>query len=173
MPWLVDPLPRLLKVLRMKCVVVCEEAVALMKIPPAALKLLIVLSVDVGEVGGEILEQGRGDGAAADERARLSIGLDFALDEQLAVFDFEAGGVEQAADRGVVPYVEDAGDACAGFSGADHFIRCAAAEEEAQSVDDDRLAAAGFAGEEVEAGVEVHAQPLDDGVVFDDELEEH
>jgi len=120
-------------------------------------KLLIVLAVDVGEQGGEFPEQGSRHRPAADKGARFAAGEDFALDEQLSVFGFEAGGVEQAADRALVAHFEDTGHASAGFAGANHVGGCAPAEQEAQGVDDDRLAAARLAGQQVQAGVELHS----------------
>ena len=58
-------------------------------------------------------------------------------------------------------------------SGADHFGRRAAAEQQAQGVDDDRLAAAGFAGQQVQPAVKANAEALDDRVVFDGEFGDH
>src|ERR1035438_2714982 len=98
-------------------------------------KLLVVLAVDIGEKRGEILEQRDGHGTAADEGARFSAGQDFALDEQLAVVAFDAGGFEQAADGLAVADVEDSGDAGARFAGADHFGGGAGAEQQAEGID--------------------------------------
>ena len=57
--------------------------------------------------------------------------------------------------------------------GADHIGRRPAAEQQAQGVDDDRLAAAGFSGQQVQAAVESNAEALDDRVVFDGEFGDH
>ena len=43
----------------------------------------------------------------------------------------------------------------------------ATAEQETQGIDYDRLAAPGFAGQQVQTAVESNADSLDDGVIFD------
>ena len=136
-------------------------------------KLLIVLSVDIGQPGREILQQRHRHRAAADEGARLAAGQNLALDEQLAILDLEAGGLQQPADGGLVADVEDAGHARAGFAGADHVGRGAAAQQQAEGIHHDGFAAAGFAGQQIEPGVEADAQALDHGVVFDHQLQQH
>ncbi|MEI9977087.1 MAG: hypothetical protein WDO73_36575 [Ignavibacteriota bacterium] len=45
-------------------------------------ELLIVLAVNVTQMGRQILEEGDGDRPAADERARFSAGQDFAFHQQ-------------------------------------------------------------------------------------------
>ena len=86
-------------------------------------KLLIVLSVDIGQVRRQIFQQRYRHRAAADEGARFAAGQDLALDQQFAVFDLEAGGFEQRAGWRRVAHVEDAGHAAARFAGADHVGR--------------------------------------------------
>ena len=49
----------------------------------------------------------------------------------------------------------------------------AAAEQQRQRVHDDGLAAAGLAGQHVQAGVEAQADPLDHGVVLDGQFDQH
>jgi len=136
-------------------------------------QLLIVLAVDIGQRGRQVLEQGDGHRAAADEGARLAAREHFAFDEEFAILGFEAGGFEEAADGGVVAHIEDAGDARAGFAGADHLGEGASAEEKTEGVDDDGFAAAGFSGQQVQAAVESDAEALDDRVVFDGEFSDH
>jgi len=135
--------------------------------------LLIVLAVDVAEVRCELPEKRGGDGAAAEKGAGLAGGLDFAFQQQLAVFDFDAVGFHEIEEGGGLGGFKDACDAGLFGSGADHVGRSAATVEETEGVHKDGLAAAGFAGEQVETFMEANAEPLDDGVVFDDELQEH
>jgi len=71
-------------------------------------KLLVVLAVDVGQVGRQFLQQARRHRPAAQKRARFAAGQDFALHDQLAVLDIEARGLQQAADGRMVAHVEDA-----------------------------------------------------------------
>ncbi len=135
-------------------------------------QLLIVLAVDIRQIRAEIAEQRGGHGAAAQEGAGLAACQNFALHQQLAVFDFDAGGLQQAAD-GAVLHLEGACHAGARSAGAHHVSGSARAEEQAEGVDDDGFAAAGLTGKEVEAVVELDAEALDDGQIFDHEFEEH
>ena len=57
--------------------------------------------------------------------------------------------------------------------GADEVGRRAAAEEQADRFDEDRLAGAGFAGEDVEAGLELDLDGVDDREVADAEEAKH
>ena len=43
----------------------------------------------------EFAKEGSGYGSAGDEGSGFAVGLDFAFDQQFAVFDFDAGGVEE------------------------------------------------------------------------------
>ena len=135
--------------------------------------LLVVLAVDIGQVDGQILEQRGGGGTIADKSTRLAAGLDFAFDEQFAVLDFDSGVFEQFGQRRRFGDFEDSRDAGARGAGADHFRRRAAAQQQAQGVDHDGFAAAGLAGEQVQAGVKAHTGLFDDRVIFNRELDQH
>jgi len=135
--------------------------------------LLVVLAVDIPQQGGKVLEKRHCNWAASQERSRFAASQDLAFDQQFTLFDGEAGRFEEFADGGLFADFEDAGDAGAVFAGADHVGGGAAAEEQAEGIDDQRLAATGFAGEEVEAGVEADAEAVNHGIVFDYEFEEH
>ncbi len=135
--------------------------------------LLIVLPVYVAEVRSEIPEQRRGDRAAAGEGARFSFGRNFALQQQFALFHFDAGGFEQILEGFVARELEQAGNARPRGAGTHGVLRCAAAEEQRQRVHHDRLAAARFAGQKIEAGVKAHADALDDRIVLNHEIQEH
>ena len=132
-----------------------------------------MLPVNIAQVRRQILEQRHRHRTAADEGARLSAGQDFALHQQFAVLHFEARGLEQAADGGMVPHIEDAGHARARFAGAHHVGGCAPAQQQAQRVHHDGFSAAGFAGQQVESAVELDAQALDHGVVLHHQLLQH
>jgi hypothetical protein len=91
--------------------------------------LLIVLAVDIGQMDGQLLEQ-RGRGRPiADKGTRLAAGLDFALDEQLAVLDFNPGVLEQFGQGRRFGDLEDPRDAGARSPGADHFRGGSAAQQ--------------------------------------------
>ncbi len=129
--------------------------------------------MDVAEPGGELFEQRGGDGAGGGEGAGFAVGEDFAFDQEFIFFDGDAGFLEEGTEGGRVGEVEDAGDAGAVGAGADEVGGGAAAEEEAEGVDDDGFAAAGFAGEEVETVMKTEAQAFGDGEVFNVEFDQH
>ena len=108
-----------------------------------------MLPVDIGQVRGEFLQQRSGHGTASHEGPRFAAREDFALDQQLTLLGLETGGLEHAADGGMVSHIEDAGYARAGLAGANCLGRGARAEQKAQSIHDDRLAAAGFACQQI------------------------
>ena len=122
---------------------------------------------------GQILEQRGGRGAVADKSTRLAAGLDLAFDEQLAVLHLDSGVFEQFGQRGRFGDLEDSRDASARGAGANHFRRSAAAQQQSQGVDHDGFAAAGLAGEQVQAGVKAHPSLFDHRVIFDRELDQH
>ena len=136
-------------------------------------KLLLVLSVDIRQVRRQVFEQGHRHRPAADKGARFAAAQDFALDEQLALLDFEPGGFQQAADGRMIAHIEDARHAGAGFSGADSLRRSAAPQQQAKGVHHQGLAAAGLARQQVQSGVEADAQALHHGVVFHHQLQQH
>ena len=136
-------------------------------------ELLLVLSVDIRQVRRQVFEQGHRHRPAADERARLAAAQDFTLDDQLAVFDIETSGFQQAADGRVIADIEDARHARAGFSGADGLRRGAAPQQQAEGVHHQGFAAAGLARQQVQSGVEADAQALHHGIVLNHQLQQH
>ena len=136
-------------------------------------KLLIVLSVDIRQVGRQFPEERGRHGPPSHKGARFAAGQDFPFDEQLALFHFQPERLQQTADRHIFPYIEDAGDARAGFSGADHVGRGASAEKQSEGIHHDGFAAAGFTRQEIQPGVEMNSQAIHHCVVFDHQLEQH
>jgi len=136
-------------------------------------ELLVVLAVDIRQVRRQFAQQRRRHRPAPDEGPALAARQDLAFHQQLAVFNFDARRFQQTTHASLILHIEDAGHTRARFAGADHFGGGAGAQQEAQRVHHDGFAAAGFAGEEVEAGVEVDSQALDYGVVLDHEFQEH
>jgi hypothetical protein len=55
-----------------------------------------------------------------------------------------------------------------------HHVRAnSVSEDGTQSVDQDRLAGAGFTGQDIETGTEGYLNGLDDGEIADGEFDEH
>ena len=103
----------------------------------------------------------------------MPLGEDLPLDQQFALLDFEAGRLQQAAHARVVLHIEDARDARPRFAGADHFRRSAPAEQQPKGIHHDGFAAARLAGQQIQARMEMDAQPLDHRVVLDHQFQEH
>jgi len=91
----------------------------------------------------------------------------------LAIFGFHARLVEQFAQGRGSRRFEDARDACAGCIGTHHVRRRTTAEQQAQSIDNDRLAAARLAGQQIQSRMEAHTNAFDNGVIFNNEFEQH
>ena len=99
--------------------------------------LVLVLSVQLDQAIRELLERAGGGERAVDEGAAAPLGGDLAPDEQL----FPAVLEDRFDRRGVL-------------AGAHQVARGASPEQQADGFDEDRLAGAGLAGQDVEAGVE-------------------
>ena len=70
-------------------------------------------------------------------------------------------------DFGAVRPIEDRLDRGGVFAGADQVSRGAAADQQADRADQDGLAGAGLAGEDVEARLELELEAIDDGQIAD------
>ena len=117
--------------------------------------LLVVLAVDLDERADLLGEPGGGDRLVVEPRGRAATGGDLAdgddrlrqpVEERL-----HAGGLGAVPDQGRVG------------AGAGH---------EPEGIDDQALAGAGLAGEDVEPGLERQPDPLDDREVGDGEFEQ-
>jgi len=127
--------------------------------------------VDQGELGCELAQDADGCRLVIDEDATLSVGRDLAAEQNVVGLGVDAVGFEDGSGSGCE--LEDAADD--GFVGsvADEVGRGFAAEQEREGVDEDRLAGSGFAGEEVEAAAEPGLRPIDDGVIFGTQFQQH
>ena len=120
--------------------------------------LVLVLAVKVDEAGGQVAQRGGRREGAVDERAAAALRGDLAADEQFVARRLV---LEDRLERGAV------------LARPDEVGRGAAAEEQADRLDEDRLAGAGFAGQDVEARAELDLDRFDDGQVSDGEEPEH
>ena len=117
---------------------------------------MLVLPVQLDQTPGEILERaGRGE-RAVDEGAAASLGRDFAANQQL-----------------LPAAVEDRFDGRRVLAGPHEVARRSPAEQQADGFDQNRLAGAGFARQDVQARVEFDLDRVDDGEVPDAKEAEH
>ena len=105
-------------------------------------RLVLVLAVELDEAAGQLLERAGGRERAVDERAAAPLRGDLAADEQLL-----AAALEDGLDGGGV------------LAGADEVARGAAAEQQSDGLDENRLAGAGLAGQDVEARARTRPRP--------------
>src|SRR5690606_27548718 len=125
--------------------------------------LLDELTMDVAQVHGQLAADDLRRHTSDTVATALTRSLLLTLDVEFAVLQLEAGLVEQLDEFGGRLGFEDAGDARSIGALADDVRRAAPAHQQRQSADDDRLAAAGLAGEQVESRAKVYLQAVDDG----------
>src|SRR4029453_9382339 len=104
----------------------------------------------------QVLQRAGGGERAVDERAAPSLRGQLAPDDDLTAVD-----------------LEQRLNCCRVLAGSHTLARRAATEQQADGFDEDRLARAGFTRQDVEAGVEIDLEPLDDGQVFDAQIPQH
>ena len=119
--------------------------------------LVLVLPVQIDERAGGLAQRRARDERAVDEGAAASLRRDLAADDHLAAVRL----LEHRLDGGGL------------FAGPDELGAGAAADEQADGADEDGLAGAGLAGEDVEAGREFELESIDDGEVGDAEEPDH
>ena len=129
----------------------------------------VVLAVDLHQVLAQPPEEGAGDQLAADGAAPGAGRRDLPPDQQ-AVRRIDAVQPllpQDGPHRAVGGHLEQALHRRLGLPGPDQLGRGARPRQQAHRVDDDGLARAGFAGDDVQAGPELDFQVLDDGDVAD------
>ena len=116
-----------------------------------------------------------GDGAALKVRARSALGGDATRKDQLVGVELDTlaqlGEVGVACKR--VIRGEHALDVGLARAGPQDAAPALAAEQQVERMGEKRLAGAGLARDDVEAGIEPQLGALDQEEVFDAELEEH
>ena len=133
--------------------------------------LLIVLAVNVAEMRRELLQQRDRRRTIVDVNAALAVRLNLAVQQQFAVFAVETRLLQNLpAPRADF---ENARNARPLLARTNHVRGSAPAQQKAQRIHDNRFTAAGFAGEEIQARMESHAQPIHYGIIFNREFVQH
>ena len=113
-------------------------------------RLMLVLAVELDQARRQILQRaGRGESPLMNARLR-----------PCAVISRRTSSSSPPLSK-IASMVADV------FAGADEVARRAAAEEQADRFDEDRLAGPGFAGQDVQAGVELDLDRVDDREALD------
>ena len=125
--------------------------------------------MDIQQKRAQILQLRRGDGRAADAAPALAVRQKTALQDQFAVaLQFVFAQPAVGAVR-----LKDGGDHAFLRAGADQLPTGSAADGRAQRVDDDGLARAGLAGEDVQPRTQSEVRLFDHGYIFDMQLCQH
>jgi hypothetical protein len=137
--------------------------------------LVLVLAVDLHEPLAELAQVGERRGGAVDEGPRAAVGADHAAQQALAgVVRVLHRLLAQPGARGEGSFERELGaDLGLRLPGAHEGGVGAVAQHQAERVDQDRLAGAGFAGEHREAGRELEVERIDDGEVADPQRAQH
>ena len=118
--------------------------------------LMFVLPVHFEQASGQIAQGARGGQRAVDERAAAALRGDLAADDHV-----------------LLPGVEDGLDGRELLAGSHEIARRAGAEQQADRLDEDGLAGAGFTGQDGEPRLEVDLEPFDDGQVLNAQKAQH
>ncbi len=135
--------------------------------------MLIVLSVNIAQQRRQLPQQRNRHRAAAQKRARLAARQDLALDQQLAILDGEARRLEQRMYIRAIPHVEDTRHPPARLAGPDHLRRRPPAQQQAEGIHHDGLAAARLARQQIQSRMKPHADAIHHGIVLDQQLQKH
>jgi hypothetical protein len=129
-----------------------------------------VLAVDGGQRGRQLAKDGHRDERAVDRRPALAGLVDLAAEDHLVAFGRQPVRGDRPRARRAL---EDRLHHRPVLARPDQLGRGSRPEQEAQRVDEDRLAGSRLAGEERQASIELHLQLGDDRYVVYFEQFEH
>ena len=149
-----------------------EQGAVAARIDEAA---IVMLAVDLDERPADLAQQRDPDRLVVDERLAAAVSPDLPpRDERLARLDLHARVVERTGDHGGQPgELERRGHARALLARAHEAAVGAVAEDEAQRVEQDRLARPGLTRKHAEALREIEIERLDQDDVTDGKPGEH
>ena len=131
--------------------------------------LIGMLAVDVDQLPAEFAQGLRGRGDVVDVGAGTAVLADGAADKQFGLaFDIQRR--QPLAERRVPLDHEDRGDVGLVGAAPDQPGVGARAQDQAQRVQQDRLAGPGLPGQDRHAGVKIQAQPVNHGEIIDNKL---
>ena len=137
--------------------------------------LMVVRAVDVHQPLAELAQHTKGGRRAVDELAVGAGGGKGALERELSVLArFEAIFIEEGFQRRAqAGDIEQRLDGAGIAAGADERAVGAFAENEAEGADDDGFAGAGFAGDDIAAGLKFESEIGGQRKVFDADCGQH
>jgi len=120
-------------------------------------RLVLVLPVQLNKTSREIAQRARGGQGAVYEGSASPLRSDVAADDELTT----VSGFEDGFDRRL------------SFAGSDEIQGCPRAQQQSDRLDEDGFARSGLARQNVEAGLELDVNGLDDSEVADTEETQH
>ena len=134
---------------------------------------MFVLAVEIHKTFADVLQLRKRRGAAVDPRPAPALRIERAAEQDLAVRRAEIVRGEPCGDARGILGVEDGGE-LRPFRARPELAKLEPiAEEQSQAVEQDRLAGAGFPGEDRKAAVELEVERLDDDEVADRQKAKH
>jgi len=132
-------------------------------------RLLFVLAMDVEKGRSQFAQRRNGARLIVDVNPIPFIRRDLSPDNDLVAFGIESEAIEAGIDVCFKNGLDDG--AC--LTGPDHFGRGFRAGQQSQGVDDNGLSGSGFAGKQVETGIEVKFELVDEGKISDAKKPQH
>ena len=134
--------------------------------------MLLELADDLHQPVADLAQQADAHGLVVDEGAAAAVGADLAAKQKIA-FDLEALLGEKGGGGMTRGQVELGGHARLGGTPAQQAGIGARAQRQAQSIEKDRFAGAGLAGQHAQPRREGEIEPVDQDDVADGKSEEH
>ena len=125
-----------------------------------------------GQVWRKLLQHGHRRSLVVNEDASLAARRNLASQDQAAFFGVDPVRLKHRVDGGRFR-LEHRRYGCFIRAVADRVAGRLVAQQQRERVDEDGFTSAGFAGQEVETGRELHGHVVDDRVVFDPQFQEH
>ncbi len=132
----------------------------------------LVLRVDDRQVRRKLLQHRHRRRLIVDEDASLAAGRDLAPQNDLRLLAVEAVVFQNFVDGLGLGFEHRRDDSLVGAV-ADGVAGRFVAQQQGQGVDQDGFSGAGFAGQQIETGGELHGNIVDDRVVFDSQFQQH
>ncbi len=132
---------------------------------------IVVLAVDLDQQIAKLADQSRRNSSRPDEGAAAAVAFQCSADDQrFAGLGIDPLFAKDGMNRMARRKRDLGGDRRLTLAGPDETGIGAGAKRQAERVEQDRLARAGFAGEHAEPGLELELEPVDQHDVVDGEL---
>ena len=125
-----------------------------------------------GQAGSQGLQHGHGRRLVVNENASLAVDCDVAAQNDLRPCAVDSVFLQHLGDGRIVALIHG-GDRGLFRAVAHHVAVGLLAQQQRQGVDEDGLARAGLAGQQIQSSPKLNHHVVDDGVVFNAQFPEH